>query len=250
MIYDLNQEKEVVYYSADTPLDQETDIQVSVFNSMTSPSVPLHDLRLKIGCIVMVMRNICPPMICNGTRVMVTNLKKHIVVGKILGGAYRGEQVLIPRIALESQDTPVPFRRKQFPIKLSYAMTINKSQGQTFDRCGLLLDSVHCFAHGQLYVACSRVTNWDSLVYYTGWRRAGKSVAPRPAVNVVYRELFEDYLEGEEEEKGPTKASLVAATRIPEEVDESDRTNNIPEDIHKISEEEWRNMLAPDCSRK
>ncbi|XP_076062380.1 ATP-dependent DNA helicase Pif1-like [Oratosquilla oratoria] len=163
LIYDLNKEKEVVYYSVDTPSDQDTDVQASVFNAMTSPSLPLHDLRLKVGCVIMVMRNICPPRVCNGTRLMVTNLKKHVVVGKILGGSYRGEQVLIPRVVLESQDTPVPFKRKQFPVKLSYAMTINKSQGQTFERCGLLLDSVQCFAHGQLYVACSRVTSWDAL---------------------------------------------------------------------------------------
>ncbi|XP_076038876.1 uncharacterized protein LOC143024047 [Oratosquilla oratoria] len=245
LIYDLNEEKEVVYYSVDTPSDPEPDVQASVFNSMCSPSVPLHDLRLKIGCIVMVMRNICPPRICNGTRLMITNLKKHVVVGKILGGTYRGEQVLIPRVVLEAQDTPVPFKRKQFPIKLSYVMTINKSQGQTFDRCGLLLDSVQCFAHGQLYVACSRVTNWDALVYYTGWRKVGNDVRRRPAVNVVYKELFEAHV-GEEDEEGTTEEALVAASLIPEEADESERTNNIPEDIHKISEDDWVKMIMPD----
>ncbi|XP_076030510.1 uncharacterized protein LOC143018816 [Oratosquilla oratoria] len=245
LIYDLNEEKEIVYYSVDTPSDPEPDVQASVFNSMCSPSVPLHDLRLKIGCIVMVMRNICPPRICNGTRLMITNLKKHVVVGKILGGTYRGEQVLIPRVVLEAQDTPVPFKRKQFPIKLSYVMTINKSQGQTFDRCGLLLDSVQCFAHGQLYVACSRVTNWDALVYYTGWRKVGNDVRRRPAVNVVYKELFEAHV-GEEDEEGPTEEALVAASLIPEEADESERTNNIPEDIHKISEDDWVKMIMPD----
>ncbi|XP_076066073.1 uncharacterized protein LOC143039717 [Oratosquilla oratoria] len=245
LIYDTNEEKEVVYYSVDTPLNPDTDIQASVFNSMTSPSVPLHDLKLKIGCVVMVMRNICPPRICNGTRLMVTNLKKHVVVGRILGGSYRGEQVLIPRIVLEAQDTPVPFKRKQFPVKLSYAMTINKSQGQTFDRCGLLLDSVQCFAHGQLYVACSRVTNWDALVYYTGWRKEGGDIRRRPAINVVYKELFEPHV-AEEEEEGPTEEAFVAASLIPEEAEESERTNNTPEDIDQISEEDWVKMIMPD----
>ncbi|XP_076036528.1 uncharacterized protein LOC143022270 [Oratosquilla oratoria] len=126
MVYDKSEEPEKVYMSVDTAMEELTDIQTSVFNAITSPSLPLHMLKLKVGSVIMVMRNICPPKLCNGSR------------------------------------------RKQFPVKLSYAMTINKSQGQTFDRCGILLDSAQCFAHGQLYVACSRVTRWNSLVIYTG----------------------------------------------------------------------------------
>lgn len=50
----------------------------------------------------------------------------------------------------------------QFPFRLAFAMTINKSQGQTFNRVGLLLRNP-VFSHGQLYVAASRVRNFDSL---------------------------------------------------------------------------------------
>ena len=47
-------------------------------------------------------------------------------------------------------------RRKQFPVRLAFAMTINKSQGQTLRNVGLYLPQA-CFGHGQLYVALSRV---------------------------------------------------------------------------------------------
>ncbi|XP_076032940.1 uncharacterized protein LOC143020408 [Oratosquilla oratoria] len=186
--------KEVVYMSVDVGCEsiEGMDVQASVFNSMDSPSIPPHKLRLKEGAIVMVMRNICPPKICNGTRVMVTNLRRNVIVGKILTGVYRNTQILLPRVTLEATDTPVAFKRYQFPVKLCYAMTINKSQGQTFEKCGVLLDSSQCFAHGQLYVACSRVTSHDSLIVFPGYTKKGEEYELRPWVNCVYEEVFCD----------------------------------------------------------
>lgn len=61
-------------------------------------------------------------------------------------------------------DANLPFtlQRIQFSIRLAYAMTINKSQGQTFDRVGIyLLQPV--FSHGQLYVAFSRAHTLGSV---------------------------------------------------------------------------------------
>ena len=49
-----------------------------------------------------------------------------------------GHVVLIPRICLTLTNTKLPFvlERHQFKVKVCYAMTINRSQGQTLSNAG------------------------------------------------------------------------------------------------------------------
>jgi ATP-dependent DNA helicase PIF1 len=105
--------------------------------------------------------------LCNGSRLVVRGIQKNLIHCEILTGDKKGEIVHVPRITTDSKtdpDMPFVLKRLQFPIRLAFAMTINKAQGQTFENVGLLLNQKDAiFLHGQLYVGLSRSTSKSGI---------------------------------------------------------------------------------------
>jgi ATP-dependent DNA helicase PIF1 len=153
---------EVLCHSFDEAVDDPHNYYPQEFlNTLTPNGIPPHVLKLNIGCPVILLRNLDPANgLCNGTRLVVRACQRNSIDAEIVLGQHAGKRVLLPWTPLcpsEDQMFPFQFKRKQFPIRLSFAMTVNKSQGQTIPNVGVYLPAP-LFSHGQLYVSMSRDT--------------------------------------------------------------------------------------------
>lgn len=167
------------YKSIDTVIDETQSVHypIEFINTLETGSLPPHILTLKIGAVVIMLRNINPPILCNGTRLIITKMSDNLIEGTILNGKFKNETVLIPRIPMITSDLSIEFRRLQFPIRLAFAMTINKAQGQSLKITGINLEKP-CFSHGQLYVGCSRQENPEHLHIFCNENKTKNIVYP------------------------------------------------------------------------
>ncbi|CAI0412206.1 unnamed protein product [Linum tenue] len=164
-----------LHTDASDPDRLEAEYPTEFLNSLSFNGCPEHQIDLKVFAPIMLLRNLNPSIgLCNGTRLMVLYLGHYVIKGMIMGGTFNGKTVAIPRI--------------QFPVRLCYAMTINKSQGQTLQNVGVYLPKP-VFSHGQLYVAVSRVRTPDGLRFLIMNEDGVPSNCTR---NIVYQEAFVD----------------------------------------------------------
>ncbi|KAF8091390.1 hypothetical protein N665_0446s0010 [Sinapis alba] len=144
---------------ADTNSRDDSVFTPEFVNSIKNSCLPNHSLRLRIGTHMMLLRNIDPNEgLCNETRMQIIQLANHILQAKVITETKVGEKVWLHRLLLSPTYSKLPFkmRRRQFPLKVFFAMTINKSQDQTLAKVGLFLPRP-VFSYGQLYDAVSRV---------------------------------------------------------------------------------------------
>ncbi|KAL3121265.1 hypothetical protein niasHT_008247 [Heterodera trifolii] len=190
------------FLSIDEPLEPNeemhnfrTDFNMETVHNEMPSGMPPHKLTIKVGTPVMLIRNLDVTQgLCNGTRLQVMRTSENNLFCRILTGPRAGAQniIAIPQIQFEygraRHHRGLRFRRLQFPVRLCFAMTINKAQGQTLQRMALVLNGRQCFSHGQVYVAMSRVTQMDGIRVYAPFCQSGYGTHIE---NVVYHELLD-----------------------------------------------------------
>ena len=179
-----------LFLSSDSVVETEyqKNFPIEFLNTVNNGGLAPHRLSLKKNCRVILMRNLNPSLgLCNGTQLKIIEYKNNLILAENINNTSENN-VFIPRIDMTTCDSGLPFtlKRRQYPIRPAYALTINKSQGQTLNKVAIYLKD-ECFSHGQLYVAMSRVRSKDSLKIFTA-----KSRNKYVTKNVVYHEILND----------------------------------------------------------
>lgn len=145
--------------SCDSIYDPHHPVTDEFLKSLLPHGFPQSVMKLKIGVPIMLLRNInASKGLCNGTRLIVTRLHRNCIR-----------------------------TRKQFPIHLCFAITINKSQGQSLAYVGIDLRSP-CFSHEQFYVAGSQGQDSRTISVLLRPRQTGND--QDLVENVVYSEVL------------------------------------------------------------
>lgn len=143
-----------------------------------------YKLELKKDAQIMMLKNDGGKRWVNGSIGKVEKLEENVITVKIDGNKYKIEKESWNEVeyVLNKETKEIEERIiagfSQFPLQLSYAMTIHKSQGKTFDKITVDVGT-GAFAHGQIYVALSRCRTIEGIILNNPIRNNDIIVDPR-----------------------------------------------------------------------
>lgn len=147
---------EITLRSVDSVEEDQGFFPVEYLNSLDLLGLPPHELKLKPGDPLVLLRNLDPIRgLCNGTRLIAASISPRVLqVYRSCSDPTR-TLIVLPRIDLISKPgiLPFTFKRRQFPVRLAFCMTITKAQGRSLDYVGVYLQRP-VFSHGQIGQPC------------------------------------------------------------------------------------------------
>ncbi|XP_013783027.1 uncharacterized protein LOC106467243 [Limulus polyphemus] len=160
------------YKSVDTVSDtnEAVNYPTGFHNSLEPPGVTPNNLEIKNGAPIMFLRNLEPPTLCNETRLAAKKLMPHVMKAKIMTGHATGQYFFISRISIIPPDLQFQFKHFQFPVRLSFTMSIKKHRG---NHLRLLVST--CKAHVFLTTSFMLVTPGFVMARtFSPWHQMGK----------------------------------------------------------------------------
>ena len=180
--------------------------QATVTGDMKRSVFPTEEiLQFKKGAQIVLLKNDKDGRWVNGTVGKIEELFDDHIDVRIGGLVYSLERETWEEIAYTyDQDTGKVEAKAtssftQYPVRLAWALTIHKSQGQSYDSVNLDLTTA-TFAPGQLYVALSRCTSLEGLYLKMPVKRAHIIVEPKVTAFMLKRETITADQEGEQVE--------------------------------------------------
>lgn len=195
----LNPEVEKVHESNDVFSDIDDDngylaaaLSTRVRRNFTHSQVPNHELTLKVNDICMITRNLMSIKLASNCLVRILRMNKYSIV--IVTMDKKKRTLILPRIRFKFKlryTSSFSLTRTQFPLRLAYAVTINRIQGQSVDYIVLDL-SKDPFCHGQTYTALSRIRIYNRIKLIVRENEfMTNAIDPTPIIsNTIYPSLL------------------------------------------------------------
>jgi len=173
----------------------------NVNERIVNHDVPIHKLILKVDDICLLCVNYCRRSgLTKNRKVIIKNIT-YYRIGIIIADDINKsnfELIWIPKLRFRfriNHGKSFAILRTQFPLRLAYCLTYNRSQGQSCDR--LILDTTYPpFAHGHFYVAMTRCREFKNIGLFCNDDQLIKNNDEIISVNlpnIMHKEVLQEY---------------------------------------------------------
>ena len=167
---------------------QDYSIPTEYLNTINFSDLSRHSITIKIDCPIILLCNLnSTANLCNDIRLIVVVFEERMIEAKILSETHKDKLAFISRITLSTTSSlglSFTLCRHQYPFRVAFGMSINKSQSQSLNQVDIYLPT-SVFTHDQLYVALSRAKDYRNIYVSLSFQTETLQTD-----NIVYKEVL------------------------------------------------------------